>query len=228
MFCFCLLRLGLAVTGAPAENFGTRIHGVKVEGGGGGGSGGGGGGGAGSQTHKKTNGRDRRPPDWRKYNLLTEMSNAQRAHTIRYVCTLSREPLVLCNQTCGTSSSALSCVHHHQHCLVYIISALSCVHHHQHCLVYIISALSCVHHQHCLEKRLDCCVGAQGERPSFVFVASQYVVCLIVSPVCGDTDPMSSRAANGLTQALLAKVKTPVWNANRFVSNNYSTPETNN
>ena len=28
MFYFCLLRLGLAVTGAPAENFGTRIHGV--------------------------------------------------------------------------------------------------------------------------------------------------------------------------------------------------------
>ena len=28
MFCICLLRLGLAVTGAPAENFGTRIHGV--------------------------------------------------------------------------------------------------------------------------------------------------------------------------------------------------------
>ena len=27
-FCFCLLRLGLAVTGAPAEHFGTRIHGV--------------------------------------------------------------------------------------------------------------------------------------------------------------------------------------------------------
>ena len=37
MFCFCLLWLGLAVTGAPAENFGTRIDGVKVEGGGGGG-----------------------------------------------------------------------------------------------------------------------------------------------------------------------------------------------
>ena len=31
MFCFCLLRLGLAVTGAPAENFGTRIHGVDKE-----------------------------------------------------------------------------------------------------------------------------------------------------------------------------------------------------
>ena len=30
MFCFCLLRLGLAVTGAPAENFGTRIHGVET------------------------------------------------------------------------------------------------------------------------------------------------------------------------------------------------------
>ena len=28
MFCLCLLRLGLAVTGAPAENFRTRIHGV--------------------------------------------------------------------------------------------------------------------------------------------------------------------------------------------------------
>ena len=27
-FCFCLLRLGLAVTGDPAEHFGTRIHGV--------------------------------------------------------------------------------------------------------------------------------------------------------------------------------------------------------
>ena len=27
-FCFCLLRLGLAVTGAPVEHFGTRIHGV--------------------------------------------------------------------------------------------------------------------------------------------------------------------------------------------------------
>ena len=182
--------------------------------------------------------------------------------------------IVLC-----TSPSALSSVHHHQHCLVYIISALSCVHYisivlctlyqhcllyiisalscvhyisivlctlyqhcllyitisivfctsYQHCVVYIISALSCVHHhQHCLEKRLDCCVGAQGERPSFVFVASQYVVCFIVSPVCGDTDPMSSRAANGLTQALLGKVKTPVWNAYRFVNNNYSTPETNN
>ena len=26
-FCFYLLRLGLAVTGAPAEHFGTRIHG---------------------------------------------------------------------------------------------------------------------------------------------------------------------------------------------------------
>ena len=30
MFCVCLLRLGLAVTGAPAENFGTRIHGVTL------------------------------------------------------------------------------------------------------------------------------------------------------------------------------------------------------
>ena len=29
-FCFCLLRLGLAVTGAPAENFGTLIHGVSL------------------------------------------------------------------------------------------------------------------------------------------------------------------------------------------------------
>ena len=28
-FCFCLFRLGLAVTGAPAEHFGTRIHGVN-------------------------------------------------------------------------------------------------------------------------------------------------------------------------------------------------------
>ena len=28
-FCFCLLQLGLAVTGAPAEHFGTRIHGVS-------------------------------------------------------------------------------------------------------------------------------------------------------------------------------------------------------
>ena len=27
-FCFYLLRLGLAVTGAVDENFGTRIHGV--------------------------------------------------------------------------------------------------------------------------------------------------------------------------------------------------------
>ena len=27
-FCFCLLRLGLAVTGAPGEHFGSRIHGV--------------------------------------------------------------------------------------------------------------------------------------------------------------------------------------------------------
>ena len=30
MFYFCLLRLGLAVTEAPAENFGTRIHGVLL------------------------------------------------------------------------------------------------------------------------------------------------------------------------------------------------------
>ena len=30
MFCFCLLRLGLAVTWARAENFGTRIHGVNI------------------------------------------------------------------------------------------------------------------------------------------------------------------------------------------------------
>ena len=29
MFCFYLLGLGLAVTGAPAENSGTRIHGVR-------------------------------------------------------------------------------------------------------------------------------------------------------------------------------------------------------
>ena len=29
-FCLCLLRLGLAVTGAPAEHFGTRIHGVHT------------------------------------------------------------------------------------------------------------------------------------------------------------------------------------------------------
>ena len=28
-FCFCLLQLGLAVTGAPAEHVRTRIHGVK-------------------------------------------------------------------------------------------------------------------------------------------------------------------------------------------------------
>ena len=28
MFCVCLLRLGLTVTGAPADNFRTRIHGV--------------------------------------------------------------------------------------------------------------------------------------------------------------------------------------------------------
>ena len=41
MFCFCLLWLGLSVTEAPAENFGTRIHGMKVERGvGGGGRGG--------------------------------------------------------------------------------------------------------------------------------------------------------------------------------------------
>ena len=29
-FCLCLLRLGLVVTGAPAEHFGTMIHGVYV------------------------------------------------------------------------------------------------------------------------------------------------------------------------------------------------------
>ena len=29
-YCFCLLRLGLAVTGAPAEHFGTRIYGVAM------------------------------------------------------------------------------------------------------------------------------------------------------------------------------------------------------
>ena len=115
------------------------------------------------------------------------MSNAQRAHTIRYVCTLSREPLVLCNQTCGTSSSALSCVHHHQHCLVYITisivlctspSALSCVHHHQHCLVYItISIVFRTSYQHCLVYITISIVFCTSYQHCLVYITISIVLC---------------------------------------------------
>ena len=90
----------------------------------------------------------------------------------------------------------------------------------QHCLVYIIISI--------VLRNAWIAVLGRKARDLVLFLLPHSMLYVLLSPLFVEIQTQCPvEQQKGLTQALLGKVKTPVWNAYRFVSNNYSTPETN-